>query len=233
MNYFHRKSTKLGTFHQKLMHRRWSWWGSLSVLAESSSIRRFSGFLLIIPFVVGFLEFIPGEPFRAPPSWILGYLAAVFFLIGTILVGMWCPEIAKPKRTYKDFKREGRTAQYILQEAREVYRHYSLSPERANHFLRGLLGSEEYVANVSYLIDKLSSEPDTVLMDRPTVWTLMQKAEFRNDALDELFWYVKWFSAATDESKRGCCWLLFGVGGLCSIGFLLMQIWAIINHYFL
>lgn len=227
----HRNSTVLGTFHQKPMHRRWSWWGSLSTLAESPAIRRFSGFLLIVPFVVGLLDFIPGDPFKAPLSWSLGYLAAVFFLIGAILVGMWCPEIAKPHRTYTDFKREGRTTQYILQEAREVYRHYSLSPERANHFLRGLLGSEEYVINVKEFIDELPGETDSVLMDRPTVWTLLQKAEFRADGLDELFWYVKWFAAATDELKRFFCWLLFALGGLCAIGFLLVQIWTIGRHY--
>ena len=227
----HRKSTMLGTFHQRPMHRRWSWWGSLAALAQSSAIRRFSGFLIVVPFLVGFLGMIPGGPFKVPWSWALGYLAAVFFLVGTIFVGVWCPEIAKPERTFRDTKREGRTTQYILQEAREVYRHYALSPQRANHFLRGLLGSPEYVTNAAVLLPLLPDETDDTLRDRPTVWTLVQKAEFRADRLDELFWYIKWFAEATDEAKRLWCWILFALGATTAIGFLAVQVGTIAGHY--
>lgn len=227
----HRDSTLLGTYQQRRMHRRWSWWSNLASLAQSSAIRRFSAFLIVVPFLVGLLDIIPGRPFTAPWSWAIGYLAAVFFLVGTVLVGMWCPEIAKRQRTYRDMNREGRTTQYILQEAREVYRHYARSPQRANHFLRGLLGSPEYVTNAADLLKELPDETDDKLRARETVWTLVQKADFRADRIAELFWYIKWFSEATDETKRFCCWILFGAGALSTVAFLVVQVGRIAKHY--
>lgn len=228
---FHKDSSLLGTYHQRLMHRRWSWWDSLAGVADSSMVRRFSAFLIVVPFLVGLLDVVPGDPIKAPWSWALGYLAAIFFLVGTVLVGMWCPEIAKSNRTYRDVKRDGRTTQYILQEAREVYRHYAASPQRANHYLRGLLGSSEYIANAATLLNELPSETDNNLMDRDTVWSLMQRAEFRADRMDEMFWYVKWFAAATDETKRLWCCILFGLGVISAVSFLAVQVWNIAKHY--
>ncbi|MCK5132007.1 MAG: hypothetical protein KAR40_07635 [Candidatus Sabulitectum sp.] len=225
----HKSSTYLGTYHRGLMQMPWSWWDSLAQLAESKGVRRFSGFLITVPFLVGLLNKIPGEPIQAPWSWLFGYSAGIFFMLGALLVGMWCPQVAR--YDYRRFKKEGRTWQFILQQLRELYLRYSSTPQRANHMLRGLLGNAKFTENYSDLLEKLPDDGDEILMSRKIVWSLVARAELRSYALDDCLWYLRWFAGGVDERKRMWCWIMFGCGIVASILFLGVQVVIVANHY--
>lgn len=224
----HKSSKYLGTYHRRPMHMPWSWWDSLALLAGSKEVRRFSGFLIMVPFAVGLLNKIPGEPIQAPPSWALGYLAGIFFMLGALLVGVWCPQIVR--YDYERFKKEGRTWQFILQQLRELYMRYSSSPERANHMLRGLLGNAKFTENYSELLYRIP-EGENTLMSRKRVWSLVACAELKKSALDDCLWYLKWFAGAIDERKRLVCWIMFGIGITLSIIYLAWEIVMIFSYY--
>lgn len=224
----HKNSTELGTYNRKLMHKPWSWWGSLAQLAESKGIRKYSGFIIMVPFIIGLLNKIPGEPIQAPLSWAFGYFAGIFFMLAALLVGMWCPKVAR--YDYKRFKKEGRTGQFILQQLRELYLGHSSSPKRANHMLQGLLGDAKYTTNHSYFKDIFPNDKK-ILMERDQVWSLVAKAELETSALDECLWYIQWFAGSVDERKRMLISILFGFGIASAILFLFVQIIMVVKHF--
>lgn len=218
---------RLGTYTEP----RFLWWQNLARVAESQAIRGFNVFLIVVPFVVTVMESIPGvAALKLPLTWFFGYAAGVCFFLGIVLVGLWCPDINKPRRTFRDIEAEGRTMQYLIQEMRELYMTLAkTAPARANHFLSGVLGSDLYVENVPALNDSLPQSTDERALERETVWTLVDKARFRNNTMQEVFWNVHWYAGNTHPGRRKICFGLFAAGGAFAFSLLLLQCWKVLR----
>lgn len=170
-------------------------------------------FVFVVPLLaaaIGELGFLRG--LSLPITLVLAYGAGVSFFFGALLVELWCPEINRVGRTYAQFRTEGRTKQYIIQQLRETY--MGLRPDRGNHFLQGLIRYVEPLPKEIH--DEIHALHDSALT-RQRLWQITESlVEFVPDN-KEAFWHVQWFAASSRRAKRLVCSSCFAIGALFAV----------------
>lgn len=213
----------LGTYLEK----RYLWWDSLSRLAGSAGLRRYTGLIFVVPVIAAGINAIGSARLHLPATLTLAYIAGLCFLGGILMVEAWCPDICRNGRTAAVTEAEGRTKQYILQQSRETYLALiGVSPSRANHFLRGLFAY--YVPSASPEIDAflrgLTDEP----LPRPRVWQIIEFLVRHPPEFREAFWHVQWFAASSRKRERRTAAAFLGAGILfaaLTVAFQAVAVW--------
>lgn len=200
--------------------RRAAGWNALSRMGSIRIFRSSYFFFVLVPIAARLIYKIqPEQEIRIlggvfyvtlglPFSWKVFYFSSLFFVVATTLYFLFCPQIIKEFRNFREFQEEGRGQDTIMRALFSLYERYGWS-----FFEEKLL---VFARRFVQLPNVMPSPPPPITPEE--LW----RADLQRDRLADAFWHVRELADRTSPAARWAC-LVSYVAGSVLLGVIFVQ----------